>query len=326
MLAARKKIALIALGIVVVGGVVYFIWKGSQKTSYSAVGTQFTTAAQSAILEKDSDNDGLKDWEEELWKTDPYNPDTAGDGMPDGMKVKQGRDPLRPGPNNFLASSTVAAKINTTTESDLSETDKFSRELFIKIIADKNNNTPPTQEDLNNFLNNAIRQETQDQKAKKFTAGDFQADTSETPDKIRAYGNALAVIFTTKPATPLEYEMNVVGQAVNNNDPDELNKLDPLIAEYQLLEKKLLALTVPQSALPFHIALTNSVAGMIWSITGLKYVMTDPIRAYPGVAVYADNAQSFADSINKFRGYFISQNTPFEPNDPAYNFFQLNRT
>ena len=29
---------------------------------------------------KDSDNDGLTDWQEEIYKTNPINPDTDGDG------------------------------------------------------------------------------------------------------------------------------------------------------------------------------------------------------------------------------------------------------
>ncbi len=53
-------------------------------------------------FKKDSDNDGLKDWEEALWKTDPQNPDSDGDGTPDGEEVAEGRNPAVPGPNDSL--------------------------------------------------------------------------------------------------------------------------------------------------------------------------------------------------------------------------------
>jgi len=55
-------------------------------------------------FKKDSDNDGLKDWEEALWKTDPQNPDTDGDGTPDGKEVAEGRNPAIPGPDDYLPS------------------------------------------------------------------------------------------------------------------------------------------------------------------------------------------------------------------------------
>ena len=45
----------------------------------------------------DSDLDGISDWAEiNINGTDPYNPDTDADGIPDGWEVKRGLDPLLP--------------------------------------------------------------------------------------------------------------------------------------------------------------------------------------------------------------------------------------
>lgn len=45
----------------------------------------------------DSDNDGLSDIMEDVYKTDKSNPDTDGDGYLDGGEVERGYDPLIPG-------------------------------------------------------------------------------------------------------------------------------------------------------------------------------------------------------------------------------------
>lgn len=50
----------------------------------------------------DSDNDGLQNWEEELYKTDATNPDSDGDGTSDGEEIKIGRNPAIAGPNDGL--------------------------------------------------------------------------------------------------------------------------------------------------------------------------------------------------------------------------------
>lgn len=42
----------------------------------------------------DTDNDGLTDKVEKMLHTDPYNPDTDGDGTSDGDEIKAGRNPL----------------------------------------------------------------------------------------------------------------------------------------------------------------------------------------------------------------------------------------
>lgn len=62
-----------------------------------AFGTDPTDAASRppAIVAGDSDNDGLSDAEELLLGTDPNNPDTDGDGLRDGLEVRNyGSNPL----------------------------------------------------------------------------------------------------------------------------------------------------------------------------------------------------------------------------------------
>lgn len=61
---------------------------------------------------KDSDGDGLKDWEEAIWHTDARKTDTDGDGTPDGEEVKQNRDPRIPGPNDRYTPVSVESDAN----------------------------------------------------------------------------------------------------------------------------------------------------------------------------------------------------------------------
>ncbi|KKK95634.1 hypothetical protein LCGC14_2670820, partial [marine sediment metagenome] len=50
---------------------------------------------------RDSDFDGLSDWQENnLYNTDPLNPDSDGDGIPDGWEVSNSLDPLMDDSNN----------------------------------------------------------------------------------------------------------------------------------------------------------------------------------------------------------------------------------
>jgi len=65
----------------------------------SSVGASAQKAVEAQNeLAKDSDNDGLSDYDELfVYKTDPYNPDTDGDGFLDGDEVTNGFNPLDPG-------------------------------------------------------------------------------------------------------------------------------------------------------------------------------------------------------------------------------------
>ncbi len=96
----KPKIPLIAIivgAILIIGGLV-FVLKYSDKDSLLLGKT--TKFSQEDL--KDSDNDGLKDWEEELYKTDPKNPDTDGDGYIDGEEVNSGHSPLVKSPGDAL--------------------------------------------------------------------------------------------------------------------------------------------------------------------------------------------------------------------------------
>ena len=89
----KKPIVIILAVILIIGGVI-FVWKYSNRESL--LGTKYEENLQ------DSDNDGLKDWEEELYKTDLHNPDTDGDGYLDGEEVNSGHNPLIKAPGDKL--------------------------------------------------------------------------------------------------------------------------------------------------------------------------------------------------------------------------------
>lgn len=59
-----------------------------------------TIVVENSYQSKDGDTDGLSDWEELLWKTDPNKKDTDGDGTSDGEEVALSRDPLKRGPDD----------------------------------------------------------------------------------------------------------------------------------------------------------------------------------------------------------------------------------
>jgi len=113
--APSKKFILFILALLVLGGVFWILRNNNsnrKQANNNDLKQQYNGPVIAEEIAKDSDGDGLKDWEEALWKTDPNNPDTDGDGTPDGQEIKEGRDPLVPGPDDRLK----APEAGTTTE------------------------------------------------------------------------------------------------------------------------------------------------------------------------------------------------------------------
>ena len=92
----KIPLVVIILAIALIIGGLVFVLKYSNKESLLGTKTKYEENL------KDSDNDGLKDWEEELYKTDLHNPDTDGDGYLDGEEVNSGHNPLVKAPGDKL--------------------------------------------------------------------------------------------------------------------------------------------------------------------------------------------------------------------------------
>lgn len=82
--------------IAIIGGLILLLNSKKEKEVKSSV------SESSEENYKDSDNDGLEDWQEELYRTDIFNPDTDGDGYLDGQEVDSGRNPLVMAPGDEL--------------------------------------------------------------------------------------------------------------------------------------------------------------------------------------------------------------------------------
>ncbi len=69
--------------------IIFFVFFGFKNEIVRAAANLGTTTTNI-----DSDNDGLDDYWEEKFKTDPLNSDSDGDGYKDGREVDQGYNPL----------------------------------------------------------------------------------------------------------------------------------------------------------------------------------------------------------------------------------------
>lgn len=100
-------------------GGVFFVWSSFQEV-------------RGENIFVDSDQDGLSNEEERLYKTDPQKRDTDGDGYSDGVEVKSGYDPLRPAPGDKIFE---VARPETETEEGSASTENLTADLSQEIAS-----------------------------------------------------------------------------------------------------------------------------------------------------------------------------------------------
>jgi len=137
ILPSGKLVLTVVVILLVVGG-----WFLVSQVDFSADKVSYDNSEISTDLfgkdAGDTDKDGLKDWEEILWKTDAKNPDSDGDGTPDGAEVIEGRDPTIAGPDDGLASRTMETTepiFGAGNDEDLTFSDATTREFFINYLS-----------------------------------------------------------------------------------------------------------------------------------------------------------------------------------------------
>lgn len=210
----------------------------------------------------DSDNDGLPDWEEKLYGTDPNNPDTDGDNTPDGKEIKLGRNPLKPGPSDYFGPI-----------HDTAEKTDFSGYAYFKNLAAGNNFTQTIlnkiiqTQGLDAFLS---KDKTQTASAEllryanelKKTAPSFSEDAildseiivnnDSGPNSIKKYFNAVAEIYKLYIYPNREDSLAIATHAVEDKNPESLKKLDPLIAGVGAATQEIKKIPAPRGVLLFH--------------------------------------------------------------------------
>lgn len=281
-LKARVLLAVLALGAGVF--LVLFITSPLPKDQKDVSQNQITEDLKQRLTEeanKDSDNDGLKDWEETLYGTNPQTPDTDGDGTPDGEEIRIGRDPLKKGPSDKLV---IPLKSPETTSFDSSNsTHAFTQ----SILSD-----PTFQSILNQQGGEKISVDTIEQYLKNLPTKQL-LNTSNTIDQsllnisndvsadaVKNYFESFADIFIKNgEAFTLGDDLTIAYTALSTNNEAEFRKLDSMITAFEKITQEANKLSIPKNILWFHQKEIDLLIQTKKEILILRNINTDPIGA-----------------------------------------------
>lgn len=113
----------------------------------------FFALADDTVTDKnifqDSDQDGLSNEEEALYKTDPLNKDTDGDGYMDGVEVQGGYDPLKPAPGDRVVENTALESGDGVVDDEENLTEQVSSEIANMVQVSKDEGGDVSMETVN---------------------------------------------------------------------------------------------------------------------------------------------------------------------------------
>lgn len=294
----------------------FFEKKGSI-VDLGAQGSNVLSFASEA--EKDSDNDGLKDWEEGLWKTDSENPDSDGDGTPDGEEVRNKRNPTNAEPDDTYKSIEESPLGNIVKESEaeksLTLTDIFARDFLSGYFAlkDAGQYTNETRDKFIKTLFAGI----DTAQTKEYTLADLAITQKSDTETLRQYGNALGEIALKYRNLAGGTELLIVDSAIKQENPEKLAELAPILAEYESFIESYRAISVPLVAYEVHLELLNINAAVKDAIVAMSGLFDDPMGGTAGLSAYRKSAEDGATVIRDLKNFFEQSGVIFNNDEPG---------
>ncbi len=274
----------------------------------------------------DSDNDGLKDWEETLWGTDQHKADTDNDGTSDGIEVNEGRDPLIPGPNDVFADKEAVQKLRASTQEteNLNATDRFARDLFAKYLLFKQTGASLDEESRDAVLNSALESIVASSSPKTWNTA--QIKTIPANDTVRRqYGTTLGAILQQHTPSDAKNELYLLAQMSESEDYSNAALLLKMANSYASILQKYAALTVPDDAVTLHVHLLNVISAIETDVRAFSGIEKDPVTSLAHVKPYGENVDRLKAALSALQTYFSEHNIRYEHSDPGYSFTQSAR-
>ncbi len=249
---------------------------------------RITSQEADTIASKDTDGDGVYDWQESLWGTDINNVATF-DNIPDAIYIAKKQETL-----------------NTTDAQSDNKTDTLSKQLFATINAIKASGTM-TPEDSYKEIADSVAQyvtDSKDDNTRSITKSAITVLPDSSANKkayITSLGNLSETFFGKNAA--IGGETSILYYALVNEDPSHLPDLTPIIASYDALAKKLTTIKVPAAAAADHVLLVNTVYQISTSLTDMQSLFNDTVVGIRGIVEYNKSITDLDGIIGRLQTY-----------------------
>jgi len=249
-------------------------------------GLVYENAEIGKLVKKDTDGDGVLDWEEGLWGTDPTSKDTDGDGEADDKEIAK-----------LKAEAVGSTSVASAESAKLTETEKFSDQLFATVTA--LNESGGADQAILDKIGESLAENIQNSTPKKvYTLSDIKIIDDSSLESIQKYRNTFISIYA---AVKVKKGIMEVLQEYNSNEDDTsiLLQLEPLVNQLNIIINGLKKMSVPRSISFLHLDLMNALQQISENTNDVRLIDKDPIVALTALGQYEKNIPVLELTTNK---------------------------
>ncbi len=246
---------------------------------------------------KDSDSDGLPDWQESLYGTDPANPESVKIGVLDGDAVKQGLvKPKVAGAGAPTGTNGTTSTVGGVAENTV--TAQFARQFFTDYLNKYGGFVALSDDELTVFTQAEV-QKLIDKTDVKNTYAASQVSVSGTGNAaIRSYLSLTDTSLNTFSFAKEKAELLYMEDAIQRNDTSALKKVQGIGKVYTSMSKALIKIKVPTELRAAHLRVVNALAALGIITTDMGTSDTDPVRSLMGLMRYQEATDEVTASLD----------------------------
>lgn len=288
-------------------------------------------SAESDLLEKlaarDADNDGLRDWEEALYGTNPQVADTRKLGMTDGEAVAKGLIvPISPAALTSASStpSTIDPSLPVPAEGTVTRAlaESFVTKYFEAV--DRSSNGSLSQAELR-ALSDSILGELSDAivPAPDFRTRNTIKVSGSGPDALRTYAVTAEGVFRAHRTSATDVDINYLKKLLEDGDQSAIPYLVSIAKGYQDTAAGLAAISVPNEMIEGHLALINSMARLSKIVTDFTRTESDPFATLLALRQYPEAMKLLGTAFIYTHKTYTVAGVAFGPGEPGGAFVNL---
>jgi hypothetical protein len=244
--------------------------------------TQNTNETIGGLVAKDTNGNGIPDWEEKLWGLDPTVLYT--DGVSNKQIIEQKKKDLG---------------IVDTDKTQENETDLLAKQLFSITTAAGSGSQNTDFRAIGTDLGKSIKLK---QVTNHYSLKDVKTVKTSTVSLQNYYKIVNKITSQYKNETD---GMDIIVGALETGDYSSLPKLKDTALIYTKLSKELQNVLVPIGVSDYHLALINGFYGMAQSFNYIVEIEDNGVNALAGIAIYKTYSESLDQASIDLNDYFI---------------------
>jgi len=282
-LPSRKFIAVVTVIIIfitfffIIKGVI-FLFKSKKLKS-----TQPAQITVGEVIQKDSNNNGIPDWEEYLWGLDPYK-----NGVSNKEFIMAKKNTLAQNDSGLLGDSSSTVTAN----------DDLSREFFAAIVSLQQ--TGSLDDASMKTLTDAIGENVKTEEIKDVYTFNMMKIVNDSTTANNTYRDNLSSLVTKYSDADIGSELTFIIQGLNNKDPQALYAAKTVGVAYQDFGKEFIKIPVPKALADLQLSAANNYEKVGESINDLT--LTDQIKGMKALLNYKKYDDLLGTDLEKMSG------------------------